>query len=185
MGFLSSTDQGSERDDRLAIRYFERSLRTDPFDVEVLHPLAMLTLDAGDLRRAERLLRSLLDIAPRNVEAMGYLIHVLRANNKFEEALAWNAKALAVEPGNDVILCNQAIMIASLHPDRLDEAIAIADHACTRSPIGSDLGILCEVLLAAGQYERAAEVYRRAISTGEGWRSTSLERSLTAAGHPI
>ncbi len=185
MGFLTSTEKGNARNDRLAIRYFDRSLRTDPYDVEVLHPFAMLTLEAGDLPRAERLLRALIDLAPQNVEAMAYLIQVLGANNRLEEALTWNTKALAVDPGNDVLLCNQATMIAGLHPERMDEAIALAELVSTRSPTGANLGILCEILVTARQYGKAADAYRRAISTGEGWRSTSLERSLAAAGHPI
>ncbi len=183
MGFVNST--GDNRNDARSIRFFERAMCTDPYDNELLEALATLSYETGNLRRSEAVFRKLLDLEPRNVLAMRYLITILRANGDMAQAAALNTKALAIDPNDDVLLCNQAIILAASDPARIEEAIALAEHAVARRSNAENLGTLCEVLLQAGSADRALEVYRKAISTGEGWRNEAIEKELSDRGRPL
>jgi TolB-like protein/DNA-binding winged helix-turn-helix (wHTH) protein len=111
----------------------DRAVELNPNDAPVLVDGGVAHLLGGDLGQAERLLRRAIEIQPNNAyDAMGVLANVLSSLNRFEEALAWAAKAIAI---NSKYVPSHWIMVsANVHLGRMDEARDALEKLLDLSP---------------------------------------------------
>jgi hypothetical protein len=125
--------------DRAVLEY-NLALRDEPDAVDVLRRLARLRVDQGEARRAERVLRRLLQVAPEDVEASLELAALLDDDGRTDEAravleaapaeprladaaarLGWSSGELASDaepPSADVPREHDAVLFAELFAGR-------------------------------------------------------------------
>jgi adenylate cyclase len=138
------------RDNRVeAIRMFERALALDPRSVEAQSWLAItliaLVLDnmtdspAADLARAEALADQALAASPRNLLAHSVRGQVLRAQNRFDEAIAEYEKLLALN--RNYVQAYSHIAQCKLFTGSIEEVIPLAEQAIRLSPRDHLIGL--------------------------------------------
>jgi adenylate cyclase len=138
------------RDNRAeAIRMFERALALDPRSVEAQSWLAItlmaLVIDnmtdspAADLARAEALAQQALAASPRNLLAHSVRGQVLRAQNRFEEAIAEYEKLLALN--RNYVQAYAHIAQCKLYAGSIEEVIPLAEQAIRLSPRDHLIGL--------------------------------------------
>ncbi len=117
---------------------------------------------AGRLREAERLYRSMLDAEPRHPDALHLLGVLLTQVGELDDAVAHIQAALNVN--RDSPQFQSSLAQAYFRSGKLAEAIETLERVVARQPDSfqafSDLGA---ALQESGQLERAVEAYRRSI----------------------
>jgi GT2 family glycosyltransferase len=84
---------------------FEKSLQTDPNNVEVLNNLGVIAFQQGEIRRATSYFARVLEIDENHVDATGNLGKCMVARRSYGEALKRFQRALGLRP-DDVDLLN-------------------------------------------------------------------------------
>ncbi len=123
--------------------------------------------EAGRLREAERLYRSMLDAEPHDPEALHLLGVLLTQVGEYDDAVEHIQAALNVN--RDSALFESSLARAYLRSGKLAEAIETLERVVARQPDSfqafSDLGA---ALQESGELERAIEAYRRSIALNPG-----------------
>jgi len=118
--------------------------------------------EAGRLREAERLYRSMLDVDPRHPDALHLLGVLLTQVGDYTDAVEHIQAALDVD--RDSALFQSSLAQAYFRSGKLAEAIEALESVVSRQPDSfqafSDLGA---ALQESGQLDRAIDAYRRAI----------------------
>jgi adenylate cyclase len=178
---------------REAIELFERALVLDPQSVDGQSRLAaalggvldqMTHSAAADLERAEALISRLLTECPRS--SLGHLAKglLLRAQNRFQEAIAEFESALASNPNrvNALGLLGQCKLLIGL----LDETILLLERAIRLSPrdpyIGSLYWRIGLVHLLEARTDGAIVWFERARSH---WPQHPLPRAYLASSYAL
>jgi tetratricopeptide (TPR) repeat protein len=139
-----------------ASRLLEHALSLDPHSVEAKISLAGLLASrvliglsdsrAADLARAEELIGQALAASPRYGFAHHVKGQVLRAHNRWEEAIPEYETALASNP-NFVVALN-GLGWCKLIAGSIDEVIPLMEQAVRRSPRDPQIGTWYEVIAA-------------------------------------
>ena len=138
------------RDNRTeAIGEFERALALDPRSVEAQSWLAItlmgLVMDnmsdspAADLARAEALAAQALAASPRNLLAHSVKGQMLRAQNRFDEAIAEYEKLLALN--RNYVHAYAHLAQCKLYTGSFDQVIPLAEQAIRLSPRDHLIGL--------------------------------------------
>jgi len=119
--------------------------------------------EAGRLRDAERLYRSMLDVEPHHPDALHLLGVVLTQTGEYDEAVRHIQAALNAD--QESVLFHSSLAQAYFRSGQIDEAVAALEWVVAREPGSfqafSDLGA---ALQESGELDRAIEAYRRAIA---------------------
>jgi adenylate cyclase len=138
------------RDNRTeAIGEFERALALDPRSVEAQSWLAItlmgLVMDnmsdspAADLARAEALAAQALAASPRNLLAHSVKGQMLRAQNRFDEAIAEYEKLLALN--RNYVHAYSHLAQCKIYTGSIDQVAQLAEQAIRLSPRDHLIGI--------------------------------------------
>jgi tetratricopeptide (TPR) repeat protein len=133
-----------------AISLFERALALDPQSVEAQTHLAALLaglrvfygtsdLVAAELARADALIDRALAVAPRYALAHHVKGQVLRAQNRYEEAITEYETALASNP--NLVVALNGLGWCKLFAGSIDEVIPLMEQAIRRSPRDPQIGV--------------------------------------------
>jgi adenylate cyclase len=133
-----------------AISLFERALALDPQSVEAQTCLAgslaglrvfygTSDLVAADLARADALISRALAVAPRYAFAHYVKGQVLRAQNRWEEAIVEYETALASNP--NLVIALNGLGWCKLFAGSIDEVIPLMQQATRRSPRDPQIGV--------------------------------------------
>jgi adenylate cyclase len=131
-----------------AISLFEHALALDPQSVEAQNSLAdslasrvLIGLSDSrnaDLARADQLIGRALAASPRYAPAHAVKGHVLRARNRWEEAIPEYETALASNP--NLLGALTGLAWCKLFAGSMDEVIPLAEQAISRSPRDPQIG---------------------------------------------
>jgi adenylate cyclase len=134
-----------------AIRLFEHALSFDPQSVEAQISLAgslasrvligFSDTRAADLARADELIGRALAASPRYVLAHHVKGQVLRAQNRWEEAIPEYEMALASNP--NLVYALHGLGVCKLFAGSMDEVITLMEQALRRSPRDPQIGTWC------------------------------------------
>ncbi len=134
-----------------AIRLFEHALSLDPQSVEAQISLAgslaarvligFSDTRAADLARADELIGRALAVSPRYAFAHHVKGQVLRAQNRWEEAIAEYEMALASNP--NLVVALHGLGVCKLFAGSMDEVITLMEQALRRSPRDPQTGTWC------------------------------------------
>jgi tetratricopeptide (TPR) repeat protein len=123
--------------------------------------------EAGRLREAEQLYRSMLDVDPRHPEALHLLGVLLTQTGDYTDAVGYIRAALDVD--GDSTLFQSSLAQACFRAGKLPEAVEALESVVARQPDSfqafSDLGA---ALQESGHLDRAVDAYRRAIDINPG-----------------
>jgi len=123
--------------------------------------------EAGRLREAQRLYRSLLDAEPYHPDALHLLGVLLTQLGEYDDAVDHIQAALKLN--RDSVLFESSLAQAYFRAGKLSEAIATLERVVARQPDSfqafSDLGA---ALQESGELERAIVAYRRSITLNPG-----------------
>jgi uncharacterized protein (TIGR02466 family) len=118
--------------------------------------------EAGRLREAERLYRSMLDVDPRHPDALHLLGVLLTQVGDYTDAVEHIQAALDVD--RDSALFQSSLAQAYFRSGKLTEAVEALEDVVSRQPDSfqafSDLGA---ALQESGEIDRAIDAYRRSI----------------------
>jgi TolB-like protein/Tfp pilus assembly protein PilF len=131
-----------------AISQFEHALALDPQSVEAQSSLAdslasrvLIGLSdsrTADLARADQLIGRALAASPRYAPAHAVRGHVLRARNRWEEAIPEYETALSSNP--NLLGALTGLAWCKLFAGSMDEVIPLAEQAISRSPRDPQIG---------------------------------------------
>jgi len=131
-----------------AIRLFEHALSLDPQSVEAQISLAgslasrvligFSDTRAADLTRADELIGRALAASPRYALAHHVKGQVLRAQNRWEEAIPEYEMALASNP--NLVVALHGLGLCKLFAGSMDEVITLIEQAFRRSPRDPQIG---------------------------------------------
>jgi class 3 adenylate cyclase/TolB-like protein/cytochrome c-type biogenesis protein CcmH/NrfG len=157
--------------------FFQRALEHDPENVDALAGLAATYVfevlnsyyDTGRERRlqeAKDLIRRALEIEPRHIVALKIRAAVLRAEGKFEEAVAASQAVIAQNPGEP--WSYKEIGLSQLYLGRFEEALIWFEKADQIGPRDPSrwiwLGALGRVQFFLGRDEEAIRLLRLSAS---------------------
>ncbi len=151
---------------------FRSGLKADKAHIALQLDLAAVLALRGDIKTAERLMRTVLAQAPRNAFAAISLSDLLSREGRLEEALRVTA-ALAASPAPDPnLLATRASVLKAL--GRREEALEIYQRVAALSPrsgvaehnVGSTLGDLARFEAAQAAVERA---FAKGLDAPETW----------------
>ena len=116
----------------------------------------------GLLDKAEEIYRSVLAVEPGQVDALFLLGHVLKLQNRTEEAIAIFSRLTELAPQDPV--ARFSLATALLAQTRLTEAAQALREALRLKPdMLAALNNLTDILMALGQADEAEECYRRIL----------------------
>jgi len=161
-----------------AIRLFEHALSLDPHSVESQISLAgslttrvivgLSDSSAADLARAAELIGRALAASPRYALAHHVKGQVLRAQNRWEEAIPEYETALASNP--NLVYALHGLGMCKLYAGSMDEVIPLTEQALRRSPrdprIGAWYGTIGFVHLLQSRTDEAIVWLEKARSAG-------------------
>jgi tetratricopeptide (TPR) repeat protein len=151
---------------------FRLGLKTDKAHIALQLDLAGMIAARGDVKTAERMMRTVLSQAPRNGVAVVALADLLTRDGRMEEALRVTT-ALAAAPTPDPnVLATRASLLKAL--GRREEALEIYSRVAVLSPrsgvaehnIASTLGDLARFEAAQAAAERA---FAKGLDAPETW----------------
>ncbi len=141
------------------VTLLDEALQAHPLDVGLLYARAMAHGRGGDIGALERDLHALLRIEPGNAYAMNALGYTLAdRTDRYEEALLWVSRALALAPGDAAILDSMGWVQYRLRNYELAVQHLRRAHALLPDhEISAHLG---EVLWMSGDRDAALQVWR-------------------------
>lgn len=152
-----------------AIEAFEKSLELDPNADETHHQLSMVYAHVGLLDKAQKLVRTAIDINPNNTMARFRVGNYLAWQGRFEEALT----VLKTVPSDVSPMLVERIKAETLiQIGRVDEAQAIVAEYLNRyqnDEGGSFTSVNALLLARAGKRKEAEDAINRATEIGKGF----------------
>lgn len=150
---------GQHQRNEEAVAVYDRGLRALPDDPRLLYARALLNDDLNHVDAAVRDLRRLLEQQPGNADALNALGYTLADRTKDQaEALALIEKALALKPDEPAIIDSMGWVQYRL--GHLKQAVEHLRAAYAKQPDPEIAAHLGEVLWAAGQREKAQEIWQ-------------------------
>lgn len=104
-----------QKNDPLAITYYQNALAVDPENEEISYNLALTFQQLGNYEQALEEYKRMLTFAPQNKYALhniGYIYLVFE--QKFDEAVAFFTKAIEVDPEFVHAICNRGVAFEEL-----------------------------------------------------------------------
>jgi|AntAceMinimDraft_17_1070374.scaffolds.fasta_scaffold02383_6 tetratricopeptide (TPR) repeat protein len=164
--------------------YFERALKTNPYDTLNIKYLATIHYLLGNLKRSEELFLQLLELSPSNYICNKYLGAISESNGKLGKALLYYEKALKVSPNDDELYSKLAYLMMAKSTNNLHKALPYARKAVELNPeSANNIYILSQVLVYANNYSEASNYYYQAISMSPSLRDPNMEKVLKQAGY--
>jgi adenylate cyclase len=181
---------------REAIGLYERALALDPHSVEAQSGLAAVLVDsvangmtslasaAPDIARAERLVDRALAASPRYAVPHVVKGHVLRAQNRWEEAIYEYEAAFALN--HNIVYALFGLACGRLYFGSMDEVIPLVEKAISLSPrdplIGPFYMLIGTVHLLQSQTDKAIVWLEKARNASPG---SPIIRSCLASAYAL
>ncbi|RPH93154.1 MAG: tetratricopeptide repeat protein, partial [Lysobacterales bacterium] len=172
--------QGQPRE---ALQRLQRAERMAPRERDVRYWLANACRATGQVDRARRTLRDLLDERPGDLDASFALAFLLRDAGAPGDA----AEVLSQASRQAGVTAHQLLQIAGFLRDgnQFSAAIEVCEKAAGLQPDQADLQFkLARLYLATGAFERSLDALRRTLelqpSTGPAWVALAQQRTFTS-----
>ncbi len=145
-----------------AIQTLEKGLERNPGSIILLSRLNFFYLAAGNAQKALDTCRIILDIYPRDFDALFISGSAMWRTHQYEKAASFFEKALEIEPENSVLRFRYANCLASL--GRTEEALKLYQRLQQEFPedyrIHHEMGL---AFSATGDLVKAREHFQRAV----------------------
>ena len=143
---------------------YDRALKDQPDNVDLLYSRALLAEKQDDLDQVEADLTKILDIQPENANVLNALGYTLaNRTQRYQEAYGYVKKALDLDPDNNAILDSMGWVMYRL--GRLDEATGYLRRSLAIKNDHEVAAHLGEVMWMLGDRDGAREVWEEALET--------------------
>ena len=123
------------------------------------HRLAVLAARRGEFEQANQHFQAALRSASKDVELLSDAGYCFYLQNRVPEAEQLYQKALTLEPNNQAVCNNVAMLLAD--KGRYDESLAMFQRVNSEAQAHTNLAFM---LTQAGQYEQAEAHFNRALT---------------------
>lgn len=148
-------------DNENAERILREAVRIEPDNTAACFNLGLLLAEQGKLKEAEYFLREALAADPEMAEA-AHNLAVLIAGERLDEAIGMSRLAARVRPENPRYSYTLSFFLHQ--KGKTSEASEILEGLIKREPgFASAYPLLGSILEASGRFERAGELYRKAL----------------------
>jgi Flp pilus assembly protein TadD len=179
---LQASALNAAGDRNRAIEVLEASTRTFPRDTVSQMALADIYSKANRKLDAERTMRQVLTVEPKNAEALNYLGYMLaERGDKLDEAIRLVSEALQIEPDNGAFL--DSLGWAHFRKGNLTEAEKYLTLAADKLPQNSDVqDHLGDLLARQGRWPDAIIAWTRALGgDGRDIDKSTIEKKISNA----
>lgn len=146
-----------------ALKLYDKALHEYPDAARLLYARALVASSLGDLERAESDLKKLIQANPKDAVALNALGYTLvKHTHRFEEALGYIQRALALQPGNPAILDSMGWVQFKLK--HYQEATQYLERAYAHFPDPVVASHLIQALVASDQTGKARSILDQALA---------------------
>jgi len=163
-----------------AASYFERVLKTNPYDTLSLQYLATIHFGKGNFQKAIGLFTKLVSFVPDNRAANQYLGLMLEQQEKYVQAIPFIRKTLEYNPNDDYAHYKLAFCMMRVDQNKyLKEATEHAKRAVEINPQGADnLFVLSQIYLLNNDLYKAKEYYKMAVEINPAVANEGVEQAM-------
>ncbi|MBI4648525.1 MAG: tetratricopeptide repeat protein [Bacteroidia bacterium] len=167
-----------------AASYFERALKTNPYDILSLTYLGRLYYNQQKFLKSKNIYKKLYSLDPDNVDVNKGLGYFAELDSNFTEARAYYQKALKIIPDDDNTHARLAMVMMNISPKKyLEEALFHAQRAVElNSDDHENLLILSQALFLKGDYKKSSEYYYKAIAIKPSLKHAGMEQTFAEKG---
>lgn len=160
--------------------YFERVLKTNPYDTASLQYLATIHFQKGNFQIATDLFSKLISFVPGNRAANRYLSLLLEQQGKYAQAIPYIRKALEYNSDDDYAHYKLALCMVRVDQNKyLKEAMEHAKRAVELNPQGANnLFVLSQMYLLHNDLYKAKECYKMAIEINPAVANEGVEHAM-------
>ncbi|MBI4929661.1 MAG: tetratricopeptide repeat protein [Bacteroidetes bacterium] len=167
-----------------AIYYYERVLKTDPYDTLALEGLGMLYFEKGNMNKAKDFFTRRNAIPPSSFTTIKSLGLLEDRDGKYEKALPYYQKAIELSPNDWEANSKLAFVMMKVSTTKyLANAMSYAKKSVELNPQSPDaMYIYSQILILSGDYYKASENYRKAIEINPALKDAGVEQALKQKG---
>lgn len=179
MGYFYMYSDKQHADLKKAAYYYEKSLKTNPYNIGSLENLATLYYNFGNIPLSKNLLFRLYKLQPDNFNANQGLGVVYELEGDPKKALPYYEKAVSLNPDNDQVNCKYALTLMKVSMDNYSRAFVYAKKAVELNPGGADnLFILAQMYIVGKDYKRGKEYYGKALEINPSLKDSVIEQDM-------
>lgn len=184
LGYFYYTSEGKYSNMSKAVYYFEKELKTYPYDTLAMQNLYSIFLMQKKLKKADEILAKIYSVNPNSLIAhkgYGYL-HKLQKN--YSQSLSYFQKAVKTKPDDWEAHSQLALAIMHVESDKnLNKASFHARRAVELNPASSETCyIYSQVLFLLNNLSQSADYYYKAVSTDPSCKNTEMEKIFQEKG---
>lgn len=162
-----------------ATYYYEKALKTNPYDTMSLENLSTVYYNQGNLPGMKPLLLRLYNILPRNFTANNGLAGIYEAEGDYQKALGYYETAQSISPNDEGTYTKYTVCLTKISMKNYPLAQQRTKKAIERNPNNPDnYVILAQIYIDASAYQLAKENYDKALSLNPALKSTVIEQAL-------
>ena len=167
-----------------AIYYFERELKTYPYDTLTLQWLALIYKDKKNIIKTKEIISKLKAITPNSQFVNKMCGSLASLDFDYVNAIKYYKKSLEVEPDEDDVIAEIATILMIISPEKnWREALKYAKRAEVLNPDNShNKYTLAIIYIFTGDYQKAAEYYYQSVEIDPENKDVNLEKQLKDRG---
>ncbi|MFH0865178.1 MAG: tetratricopeptide repeat protein [Bacteroidota bacterium] len=177
--FYCYTDEKYSNYDK-ASYYFERVLKTNPYDTLSLQYLAQIYYFQQKIEKTKEVCTKLYSISPDNYYVNKFRGYLAETDLDYPLAIEYYKKALAVFPDDDETNARIAVVMMKLSGDKyVKEALNYAKRSVELNPEYADnLYIYSQALFYTGDLKSASEYYYKALDIKPSVKNAYMENAF-------
>lgn len=171
-------------DRKKAIYYFEKALKTNPYDTICLEHLSTVYFSGEEINKAKALMFRLTALSPHNLIALKGLAGIYELEGDFKKGSEYYKAALNISPEDAYDNAHLAFCLMKQTEKNYSIAIKYIEKAMVIDPNNANnLYIYAQMFIVKKDYYKAQEYYQRAIAINPALRNAVIEEELNKFIH--
>jgi len=178
-GFIYYHSDKKHFDEKKAISFYERALKTNPDDSTCLTDLADMYTDIGDYSKSKQTLNTLITLDHSNSAANLKLGQIYEKEGNFTKASVCFATVISAKPNWDVAQSGYAKCLVQISIDNYSVALEHAKKAALLQPGNADYySLLSQIYIQGKDWVNAWDNYEKAIQLYPAYKDLPTEQYL-------
>jgi len=167
-----------------AIFYFERELKTYPYDTLTLQWLGTIYNDKKNYKKLKEICNRLYSLTPNSSYVNKIYGYLAELDSNFTKALYHYRKSIEIYPNNPDCYSKAALLMLKISPQKYwKEAIVYAGKALELDPQNAFNNYMySKTLIYAGDYNKGTEYYYKALEIDPSLKDAEFEQLLKTRG---
>ena len=180
MGYFYMKADKKYADLKKSVSYFEKALKTNPYDSYSLENLAEIYFNFGNFSRAKHLLLQLYGLRPDNFSANYGLGTIYHQEGNYKEAAHYFDEAISLNPNHAELNSQYALSLINVSVTNYSLALKYAKKAVELNPNnGDNLIVLARLyIFSAKDYSHGRDYYNNAVALKPSLKDPTVEQEL-------